>query len=44
MRAMTAGFVLSSEVTPIAYDSDKEALVAADGYTADDVNCLCKEY
>ena len=40
--SLTAGFVLSSEVTPIAYDSDKEALVAADGYTADDVNVYVK--
>ena len=40
--SLTAGFVLSSEVTPIAYDSDKEALVAADGYTADDVNAYVK--
>lgn len=40
--SLTAKFVLSSEVTPIAYDSDKEALVAADGYTADDVNVYVK--
>ena len=40
--SLTAGFVLSSEVTPIAYDSDKEALVAAGGYTADDVNVYVK--
>ena len=40
--SLTAEFVLSSEVTPIAYDSDKEALVAADGYTADDVNVYVK--
>ena len=40
--SLTAKFVLSSEVTPIAYDSDKEALVAADGYTADDVNAYVK--
>ena len=40
--SLTAGFVLSSELTPIAYDSDKEALVAADGYTADDVNAYVK--
>ena len=40
--SLTAEFVLSSEVTPIAYDSDKEALVAADGYTAEDVNVYVK--
>ena len=40
--SLTAEFVLSSEVTPIAYDSDKEALVAVDGYTADDVNVYVK--
>lgn len=40
--SLTAGFVLSSELTPIAYDSDKEALVAADGYTANDVNAYVK--
>ena len=40
--SLTAKFVLSSEVTPIAYDSDKEALVAADGYTADDLAAYVK--
>lgn len=40
--SLTAGFVLSSELTPIAYDSDKEALVAADGYTSEDVNVYVK--
>ncbi len=40
--SLTAKFVLSSEDPPIAYDSDKEALVAADGYTADDVNVYVK--
>ena len=40
--SLTAEFVLSSEVTPITYDSDEEALVAADGYTSEDVNVYVK--
>ena len=39
---LTAEFVLSSQVTPITYDSDEEALVAADGYTSEDVNVYVK--
>ena len=39
---LTAEFVLSSEVTPITYDSDEEALVAAKGYSSDDVNAYVK--
>ena len=39
---LTAEFVLSSQVTPITYDSDEEALVAAKGYSSDDVNAYVK--
>ena len=40
--SLTAEFVLSSQVTPITYDSDEEALVAAKGYSSDDVNAYVK--
>ena len=40
--SLTAEFVLSSQVTPITYDSDEEALVAAKGYSSDDVNVYVK--
>ena len=39
---ISADFTLTTEVTPITYDSDQKALVPADGYSADDVAAYVK--
>ena len=39
---ISADFTLTTEVTPITYDSNQKALVPADGYSADDVAAYVK--
>ena len=39
---ISADFTLTTEVTPITYDSDQKALVPADGYSAEDVAAYVK--